>query len=84
MNLAPIRPDEAPCVLTYGAWPRPARDLQRSVVDRARAGEVDEAAQLLRRSGIELEVLLVDDSSTDGTPEIARATTDASVSGSTS
>ncbi len=36
--------------------------------------EVDEAAQALVRSGINISVLLVDDSSTDGTPEIARQT----------
>lgn len=76
MNLASIRSDES-----YAST-RTVRGLvllatynEASSIAPVLA-EVDEAAQLLRRSGIELEILLVDDSSTDGTPEIARATTE--------
>lgn len=36
--------------------------------------EIEEAAYVLRRSGIELDVVLIDDSSPDGTAEIAAAT----------
>ena len=35
-------------------------------------GELDEAATTLRRAGIELDVLLVDDDSPDGTADVAR------------